>query len=58
MGMHFIFRSRPCNIDYYYHYYYKLTQIPNGELITISPKTQWGSESTGEKEIIDKKSEL
>ena len=34
---------------YYYYYYFKLTQILNGERIAISPKTQWGSESTGEK---------
>ena len=32
-----------------YYYYYKLTQSPNGEQITISRKTQWGSESTGGK---------
>ena len=39
----------------YYYYYYKLIQSPNGERIAISPKTQWGSESTVEKVIIDKK---
>ena len=40
-------------LDYHYH---KLTQSPNGEQIAISPKTQWESESTGEKS--DRISEL
>ena len=41
---------------YYYHYYYhKLIQSFNEEQIAISPKTQWGSESTGENEIKEMK---
>ena len=42
------------NISFELKFHYKLTQSPNGEQIAISPKTQWGSESIGEKEIIDK----
>ena len=34
---------------YYYYYYYKLSQSPNREQTAIGPKTQWGSESTVEK---------
>ena len=34
---------------YYYHYHHKLIQSLNGEPVSISPKTKWGSESTDKR---------